>query len=104
MNHHDSEHRAKQAAARAQHLAHSAIDDAKLRLEKLRREAKIRGEAFLEEVRDRGNDLLKEAQGRGRKVVRTSGEWIAENPIQAVGIAFVAGVITASLFSRGGED
>jgi ElaB/YqjD/DUF883 family membrane-anchored ribosome-binding protein len=99
MNHHDSE-RAKQAAARAQHLAHSAIDDAKARLAKLREEAKTRGEAFLDEVRDRGGDLLKEAQGRGRKVVRTSGEWIAENPIQAVGIAFVAGVIVAGLLSR----
>jgi ElaB/YqjD/DUF883 family membrane-anchored ribosome-binding protein len=96
MNHHDSE-RAKQ---RAQHLAHSAIDEAKTRLAKLREEAKSRGEAFLDEVRDRGGDLLKEAQGRGRKVVRTSGEWIAENPIQAVGIAFVAGVIVAGLFSR----
>jgi len=104
MNHHDSEQRAKHAAARAQHIAHSAIDDAKLRLQKLREEARQRGEAFLEEVRDRGNDLLKEAQGRGRKVVRTSGEWISENPIQAVGIAFVTGVIVAGLFSRRDED
>jgi ElaB/YqjD/DUF883 family membrane-anchored ribosome-binding protein len=103
MNHHDAEHRAKQAAARAQHLAHSAIDDAKLRLDKLRREARYRGQAFLDEVKDRGNDLLKEARGQGRKVVRTSSEWISENPIQSVGIAFAAGVIVAGLFTRG-ED
>lgn len=103
MNHHDAEQRAKQAAARAQHLAHSAIDDAKLRLAKLREEARFRGQAFLKEVQYRGNDLLLEAQGRGRKVVRTSGEWIAENPIQAVTIAFVAGAIVSGLLSRG-ED
>ena len=103
MNHHDAEHRAKQAAARAQHLAHSAIDDARLRLAKLREEAKHRGQSFLKEVRYHGNDLLLEAQGQGRKVVRTSGEWISENPIQAVAIAFVAGAIVTGLLSRG-ED
>ncbi len=103
MTHHDS-NAVKHAAARANHLAHSAIDEAKVRLEKLSEEAKVRGEAFLEEVKDRGGDLLKEARGRGRKAARGAGEWIGENPAQAVGIAFVAGMIVRGLLSRREED
>ena len=99
MTHHESD-RLKHAAARANHLAHSAVDEAKVRLEKLSKEAKARGEAFVEEVQDRGGQLLKEAQGRSRKAARSAGEWIGENPAQAVGIAFVAGMIVRGLLRR----
>lgn len=100
MTHHDSSDRAKRQAARAEHLAHSAIDDARMRLKRLREEARLRGEAFVDEVKDRGNDLLKEAQGRSRRAVRGAGYWIGENPLQAVSIAFIAGAVIGGLLSR----
>ena len=91
---------AKHFAARAEHRAHSALDEAQSRLASLRAEAKARGAALLEEVKDRGGEMLKDAQGRGRKALKSSGEWIGENPGQAVAIAFVAGVIARGWLTR----
>lgn len=104
MTQHDPSERAKQQAARAEHLAHSAIDEARMRLKKLREEARARGESFLDEVRDRGGDLLKEAQGQGRRAVRKTGYWIAENPVEAVSIAFIAGAVLGGLLALSGRE
>lgn len=99
-----TEDHVKHAAARAQHRAHSELDQAQRRLAELREEAKVRGAALVDELKDRGGELLKEAQDRGQKAVRSTGEWIGENPVQAVGIAFVAGMIARGWLSRRGED
>lgn len=97
MTHNHVAH-AKRLAAHAEHRAHSALDKARMRLATLRAEAKVRGEAMLEEVKDRGGELLRDAQGRGRRALKDGKLWIIENPVEAVGLAFVAGAITSSLF------
>ena len=95
--------RAKHAAVRAEHLAHGVFDEAQTRIASLRAEAKIRSQALLEKVKNRGGALLDEAQDRGQFVLDGSKEWIGENPVQAVGIAFVAGAIAYAWFSRGDD-
>jgi ElaB/YqjD/DUF883 family membrane-anchored ribosome-binding protein len=76
------------------------FDEAQARIAKLRVEAKARGGQLLEEVIGRRDDLLKEAQNRGERALKDSKLWVIENPAQAVGIAFVAGAVVASLFRR----
>jgi ElaB/YqjD/DUF883 family membrane-anchored ribosome-binding protein len=76
------------------------LDEAQTRIAKLREEARTRGESLLAEVKDRSDDLLKEAQGRGERALKDSKLWIIENPAQAVGVAFFAGLIVSSLFRR----
>lgn len=92
--------RGKAASARAETLAHDVLDEAQSRITSLREEAKVRGQALLEKFKDRGEELLEEAQGRGRRALESSKDWVSENPAQAVGIAFVAGVIAHAWFSR----
>lgn len=92
--------RTRHMAGRAQHHAHTELNMAQRRLAKLREEAKSRGEAMIDEFKDRGGELLEEAQDRGRRAVRSSGEWIGENPVQAVGFAFIAGMILRGWLSR----
>ena len=94
---HNNVARAKHMAARVQHRAHSEVDQV---LAKLRAEAKARGGAFIEEVKDRGSDLLKEAQEQGQKMGRNSGAWIGKNPAQALGTAFIAGMIVRNWLVR----
>ena len=86
-----------------------AFDEAQRRMASLRDEAKARGEALMEEVRNRGGEILKQAQGQGERALEDSKGWIRANPAQAVGLAFLAGVITStviagSLLGRGEKD
>ena len=95
--------RAKHLAARGEHRAQGVLDEAQARIARLREEAKVRSQAMLDTVKDRGAELLDEAQNRGQRALAGSKEWVGENPGQAVGIAFVVGVIAHAWFSRG-ED
>lgn len=79
---------------------HGMLGEAQLRLAKLREEARARSAAMLEEAKDRGGELIDEAQGRGERAWRDAKRWIVENPAEAVGLSFVAGVIAASFFRR----
>jgi ElaB/YqjD/DUF883 family membrane-anchored ribosome-binding protein len=81
---------------------HDMLEEAQLRLAALREEAKLRGEAVLDEVKDMGGELLKDARGQGGRAVRGAKLWVIKNPAEAVGIAFVAGVIATALI-RGRE-
>ena len=100
MTTHNHATRAKHMAVRAEHRAQGILDEAQVRIASLRDEAKVQGRALMEQVKSRGSELLDEAQGRGQKALVSSKEWIAENPGQAVGIAFVAGVIAHAWFRR----
>jgi ElaB/YqjD/DUF883 family membrane-anchored ribosome-binding protein len=75
------------------------LTEAQKRMAILRDEAKARAEALLEEAKDRGNEILKAAQGQGERAVKDSKLWVMENPAQAVGLAFLAGVITSTVIA-----
>jgi ElaB/YqjD/DUF883 family membrane-anchored ribosome-binding protein len=82
------------------HTPRELLDDAQVRLAKLRAQARLRGEELIEEAKDIGSDMLVQARRGGRKAVGASKQWIVDNPVRAVGIAFVAGAVARGLFGR----
>ena len=97
---HNHVSRAKHAAVRAEQHANGLIDEAQASFESLRAQAKARGQELLRTVKSRGGELLDQAQDRGQQAIKDSREWISENPVQAVGIAFAVGVVAHAWFSR----
>jgi ElaB/YqjD/DUF883 family membrane-anchored ribosome-binding protein len=88
---------------RAKHIAARAENEAQSQISRLRAEALARGQEVMNAIKDRGGDLLDEAQDRGRVIFDASKEWVSENPAQAVGIAFIAGLIAHAWFRRGDD-
>jgi ElaB/YqjD/DUF883 family membrane-anchored ribosome-binding protein len=53
-----------------------------------------------EDARMRARELLDEAQDRGQRAFDAAKTWTSENSGQALGIAFVVGVLTHAWLSR----
>ena len=96
--------RAKHGAVRTETHVHGLLDEAQSRIAELRAEAMTKSRALLDQAKGRGTELLDQAQERGGRALKSSKTWISENPGQAVGIAFVAGVIAHAWFRRGGDE
>jgi ElaB/YqjD/DUF883 family membrane-anchored ribosome-binding protein len=81
--------------------AEGMLDTAQSRIERMREAARERGYALLDSAKERGAEALDQAREQGKRALDGAKDWASENPAQAAGVAFVAGVIVTRWLSGG---
>lgn len=105
MTTHNHVTHSKHGRVRIPRRAEGMLEDAQTRLERLSLNARERGMALLESVRDRSEEMYGQAKDQSLRAVEGAKDWVSENPAQAAGIAFVAGVLFHRwISSRKSED
>src|SRR5437879_487923 len=98
-------HSSKHVRMRVPRGAEGLLDSAQSRIERLRETARERGYALLDSAKERGGEMLDQARDQGRRALDGARDWASENPAQAAGVAFIAGVVvTRWLSGKRSED